>query len=1315
MTESTVESTQPSPQPKRRRSLLRRIGRALLIVFLLVAIFHRPLFHTVARLALIKVAARQNLTLEVHFSGTIFTNLTVEGVRARPTGTAPSPVEKIDIERVHLEYSLPMLVKKGVGEFLRSYEVKNADLVFIAKESSTPNEKKQKRTLAEDLNNLLAQPAAYADRVRIDHFSIAIHAANSDTEVRGIDLLLAPDRIGFLRIEKLAAPGIPTWQNLTAETSYANRNFYIRGLALAPELVIDELNFDASQRAQHKGSTTLKAHVFGGTLELSLSGSQLDKKGENLEKSYDTTLHLDAENVSIAQAAAYFKKQAPPVERLAKLALVFTGEPEKPRTWRGNLAARVESITAGEMKLDAFETGATFADGIAKLTPSSIALGQNAVRFDASATLTESVNDLARSGVEGSLQIEAPDVAAFTAKMPDPIRGIVRGGGKFAMQEQKASVEIALEASEVVNKQIGLKSAKLKLSATKPLAPQTPWPLENLDSNIVAELTGMRVGTFAIDSAAVDATTRGALVTLRRLDVARGENAVNAKGTYQIPRDPKKAAASPINAEFSLKVPKLEEFGIVVKEKTLAGHLDGEGVVKFADEMLGGSIRLEGGDFQLGDFKAGPLVAKVTIAKNEATIDEFALHLSGTDQIALAGKSSVRPPFLYEGGAIVSVKDLAAYQPLLDALGVKEKIKGDVQIDWNGKAELANNVPAQSGDLSIAVTGAAYGKLDLREFKLAGIYGPGFAQSTAFNLAIGPTGLTGSLEVREGKLRFRDIALTQGDLTVLTGYIFLPLDLSNPKALVPLDQRIAANINAKDLDLEKLLASFGQQAPATGVVTANLVTGGTLLAPTAHLKVAAQKLKAKATSQLDSADVDLTVHYSQKELTIDGAVRQPQIQPLTIKGRAPFDLDATIQKKQLDPALPVDLAVKLPPSSLGIVPKLAPAVRRIEGTAGIDVHVGGTVGKPEFSGAVAVNVQSARLTDEAVPAIGGLQANLSFAHDTLTFQKLHGEIGGGTFDLGGSTKFVKLTEPVFALQLKAKDVLVKRDDSVTVRIDSDVKLDGPFKAATVGGSIFVTNSRFFREIDILPIGLPGRPKPKPREAPSNKTVSFDKPPLRDWKFDVAIKTRPDDPFRIRGNLANGGASLDLKLAGTGLQPYLAGSIAVENFVASLPFSKLNVTRGFIYFKQDAPFQPSLDLQAESSLRDYRVSAYIYGSASDPQVSLTSEPPLSQADIVSLLATGTTTSELTGNSDVLAGRAAVLVFQQLYRKIFKKREPSEERSLFDRINLDVGSVDNRTGRQEVSARFELGEQLYLIGELDVTGNFTGRLKYLLRYR
>src|SRR2546422_1164716 len=240
--------------------------------------------------------------------------------------------------------------------------------------------------------------------------------------------------------------------------------------------------------------------------------------------------------------------------------------------------------------------------------------------------------------------------------------------------------------------------------------------------------------------------------------------------------------------------------------------------------------------------------------------------------------------------------------------------------------------------------------------------------------------------------------------------------------------------------------------------------------------------------------------------------------------------------------------------------------------------------------------------------------------------------------------------------------------------------------------------------------LPGRPAPEP---PSwGPDFSRPDPPLRDWKFDVAIKTK--DPVLIRGNLATGGAIGDLKLTGTGLHPELQGTVRLENVEATLPFSRLQVSNGLFSFDPSDSMNPRIDLQGTSVIRDYTVRVYVYGTVREPQAIFTSEPPLAQEEIISLIATGATREELSGNSNVLAGRAAMLLVQQLYRKIFKKGQPTQSNSVFDRLQVDLGTVDPRTGREQATARFKVNENWVLVGDLGVGGEFRGQVKYLIRF-
>ena len=245
---------------------------------------------------------------------------------------------------------------------------------------------------------------------------------------------------------------------------------------------------------------------------------------------------------------------------------------------------------------------------------------------------------------------------------------------------------------------------------------------------------------------------------------------------------------------------------------------------------------------------------------------------------------------------------------------------------------------------------------------------------------------------------------------------------------------------------------------------------------------------------------------------------------------------------------------------------------------------------------------------------------MTFDGDVLRFERFNGDLAGGPFTVSGEVTISETdrAEPRFSTE-GAQSMLVARNDTLTARADADVRVVGPLKNATVTGSVALTNSSLLKNIDLIPIGLPGRPAPQP---PSHRPdFSIPEPPIRDWKFDVVVKTK--DPFLIRGNLATGGAIVDMQLTGTGLRPQLKGMVRLENVEATLPFSRLEIASGLLYFDPSDSFNPKIDLHGTSLIRDYTVHVYVYGTALAPEALFTSEPPLPQEEIISLLATGTT--------------------------------------------------------------------------------------------
>jgi len=401
-----------------------------------------------------------------------------------------------------------------------------------------------------------------------------------------------------------------------------------------------------------------------------------------------------------------------------------------------------------------------------------------------------------------------------------------------------------------------------------------------------------------------------------------------------------------------------------------------------------------------------------------------------------------------------------------------------------------------------------------------------------------------------------------------------------------------------------------RKPPVAGSLNLKLDAQGPLDQLQASLDLKLQSLQADAAKQLKPTDFDLALRLQNNELKAEGKIQQPLIQPVQITAQLPLNMAKLLADKKFDETTPISAKIQMPRSSINFAREFVPALRQLDGSLALNVDVGGTMAKPNVSGSADANVNVARFENATLPALTNFKALLNFRGNTLNFDRFGGDLAGGPFTLSGRVTLPKLTEPNFDLHLVAKSVLVARNDDLTARVDADVKVTGPLQSASVTGQVLTTNSRFFRNIDIIPIGLPGRPAPLPEPPSAAPILSFPNPPLRDWKFDVAIKSK--DPFLIRGNLATGKAVIDMKLAGTGLRPLLQGQVRLDSFDATLPFSTLTIRLGFLYFDPDDPLNPKIELQGESLIRDYTIHVYIYGTANSPQAVFSAPPRSTQS-------------------------------------------------------------------------------------------------------
>ena len=1278
----------------RRRALI-----ALGIFCALLLIFHRPLLLYIGRKIALHQAAKENLKIEFRLEGSVFTNLTVRNLHAVPTG--PSDVESIDVDLARVDYGLFTLLRHGISSAIRNVEVRSARIVVNPSKAPLrprpPNPKKK-----------IELPDVFPERIHIADATIVVRNRPHDFVAEHVDADLDPRHPGEVRVEKLQLVGGQAWLRLAAHATYENRNLTLRDLILGDDERFRSINFDASQIAARKLGIHFDYRVADGNIHGDIA---LRESHDSL----DTNIRIRSEKVPLS---AINKFAALPQDwlrgSLDRFDVDLTGLLSSPATWNGSLTTVVKDFRQEQTAFDRGEFQVSAKNGVATLQSAEIKQQQNEFHLKGSTDLPRDIRDLGRAPATLELAATLPDLEQVTTGMPQKVSGSAQVSGKMNISNAKLDGDFSVIAPSIKFQDGVCENlhAAIKVSKKIPSADSNqPW-FKDLVTDATVAISNLRYRDYVADSVEGSLHNKNDIVTFDRLLVKRKQDELLVSGDYRLPEDFAKLKDQPATIDISFNVPQLADYWVPDSPDKISGPLQGSGQIEWKDGTANGRLSLFGANLRMRDLVFTQLNSQCEIWDSVVYLNDVSAKLNDQDFFSGNAIVDLRGSHRYSSRLRANISDLSKLRPLLRTFGNQNELGGSLVIDWEGSGDPA--AFKKTGKIKLALENGRYGNARSLQANADATYSAEGLEVPTIFLRSDKMYFQAIAQAKGDRLEISKIELDQGQANYAGGYISIPFvwkNLGTDAALLPGDGKVTATFQSANLDIKKLFQDIGLKPAASGSLNIKFDASGTLADLNARLDVQMRDLRSLNLEKFEPASVDLTTQIKGKELTVTGKLQQAKIQPLELNANLPLDVPKIAELGKLPDDTPVNAKLRLPRSSVNFLRQFIPGVDELDGDAALDVSVSGTIAKPILTGSGDMTINVARMTDPTLPAVQNFKGRVNFANNALTIEQCRGELSGGHFTVSGGITFPTLRNVELNLQLKADSALVARNDALTARADADIKVVGPFTGASVSGTIAMTNSQFLKNLDLIPIGLPGRPAPQPPS--SRPQFSIPQPPLRDWKFDVTIKTK--DPFLIRGNLANGSAISDLHLTGTGLRPSLDGYVRLQNVDATLPFSRLEISSGYLNFDPSDPLNPKIDMHGKSVIRDYTVNVYIYGTSLAPQAIFTSEPPLPQEEIISLLATGATREELTGNNNVLAGRAAMLLVQQLYRKVFKKGQGTQSSSVFDRLDLDVGTVDPRTGQQQAIARFKVNDQFVLLGDLGVGGDYRGMVKYLIRFR
>jgi translocation and assembly module TamB len=397
------------------------------------------------------------------------------------------------------------------------------------------------------------------------------------------------------------------------------------------------------------------------------------------------------------------------------------------------------------------------------------------------------------------------------------------------------------------------------------------------------------------------------------------------------------------------------------------------------------------------------------------------------------------------------------------------------------------------------------------------------------------------------------------------------------------------------------------------------------------------------------------------------------------------------------------------------------------GKVDFNVNAGGTIQQPDLTGQVKFTDVAASY-QEFPSGISQLNGTLAFDDNRLEVRNLVGTSGGGQVKVTGAITY---QQGIYAdIKMAATNVRV-RYSGLSTTADANLRLQGTPKNLLFGGNVLITRFLVSPNIDLAGLtGSAASPPPNPEDFGNN------------LRLDVHVTSSPQLDFQ--NSFAQLAGSVDLHVRGTAAQPSILGSINITEGTATFSGTTYQLEHGDIYFTNPVRIEPTIDLDAVTRIEQYDVTIGLHGSVSNLQPTFSSEPPLPQADVVSLLALGRTQNEqsiysqeqsdagVNGTTDALLGSALNATVSSRIQKLFGvgsiKIDPTYQGTLGETsaritVSQNIGkSITamfatnvNTSSEQLIQAQWNINQNLSLTAVRDESDVFSLVIKVHNRYR
>jgi len=799
--------------------------------------------------------------------------------------------------------------------------------------------------------------------------------------------------------------------------------------------------------------------------------------------------------------------------------------------------------------------------------------------------------------------------------------------------------------------------------------------LEGVAFDGIASLEASTVGGLRVDRASFDGFFTGRTGEIRRFDITGPELTASASGRLDL------TPAGQSNVQFTAETRDLSKIGELAGQP-LSGSASAKGTITGNATELRAEGSLEGSGVGYRTYRATDLDATFT-----AVIPDL-------DYTRATGSTDVRAAMI-EGAPI----------------GIRE---ATLEAAYDGK-EFTFDAKLLEGDRALETAGRATLHANHKEVHLSAL------TVSALNQRWTLEGGDAAVQYGRGELVLKGVTLVsdgpKGQSRISADGV-LPLDTG--RQVGPL-RVVAANVDLAGLE-PLMLTNLGLQ----GTLDADAVVTGTLSQPLADGKL---RLTNGAIRGYTFESLEGSIDYDARRLVLDVRLQQNAAEFLTAKGTVPLSaLRRDRSVGQVDAADEIDLKIESSPIQLAIIQTFLPWLTNVRGLADVNVTVRGPASDPHLVGSIGIK-GGAFEVPELGTAYSGFDTQIEFAPDVARIRTfvLTDENGNG-MRVGGELSAHERRIGAFQVSVETENFEVIDNRLGDVQITSLMAVTGTLSEPKFIGTIELEAGRVEvdRVFDMLggnvyaltpATDLPAagvtvlnreeqarqqaaaaEQKAAQAEAAGAGHSPAARAPLFD-RLDMDLRVIVPNNLILRGNdiRPSGPQSAaigDLNVTVGGdvvlrktprARTRITGTVNTVRGSYDFQGRRFDVEReGVIRFVGTEDINPLIDISATRDISGVLARVHLRGTLREPTLTLTSDPPLDEADILSLIIFNRPINQI-GNeergflTDVAANYAAGIFTEQL------------SQSLGRALDLDLFEIQTTTAAGEVTPRVTVGQQ------------------------